>query len=30
MAVTKTDFINFTRCKRYFNLEDIRKTKIKL
>lgn len=28
MAVTKTDFINFTRCKRYFNLEDIRKTKL--
>ena len=28
MAVTKTDFINFTRCKRYFNLEDIRKNKL--
>ena len=28
MAVTKTDFINYTRCKRYFNLEDIRKTKL--
>lgn len=28
MAVTKTDFINYTRCKRYFNLEDIRKNKL--
>ncbi len=29
MAVTKTDFINYTRCKRYFNLESIRKDKLK-
>lgn len=28
MAVTKTDFINYTRCKRYFSLEDIRKNKL--
>ncbi len=28
MAVTKTDFINYTRCKRYVNLENIRKDKL--
>ncbi len=28
MAVTKTDFINYTRCKRYSSLEDIRKDKL--
>lgn len=28
MAVTKTDFINFTRCRRYAALENIRKDKL--
>lgn len=28
MAITKTDFINYTRCKRYASLEEIRKEKI--
>ena len=28
MAVTKTDFINFTRCRRYVALEEIRKEKL--
>ncbi len=28
MAITKTDFINYTRCKRYYNLETIRKDKL--
>ena len=28
MAVTKTDFINYTRCKRYVNLENIREEKL--
>ncbi len=27
MAITKTDFINFTRCKRYVALEEIKKEK---
>ena len=28
MAVTKTDFINFTRCRRYVALEEIRREKL--
>ncbi len=28
MAVTKTDFINYTRCRRYFPLESIKKEKL--
>lgn len=28
MAITKTDFINYTRCRRYAALEDIRKEKL--
>ncbi len=28
MAITKTDFINYTRCKRYAALEEIRKEKL--
>lgn len=28
MAITKTDFINYTRCKRYPALENIRKEKL--
>ncbi len=28
MAISKTDFINYTRCKRYANLEGIRKDKL--
>ena len=28
MAVTKTDFINFTRCPRYVALEEVRKEKL--
>ena len=28
MAITKTDFINYTRCRRYTSLEEIRKEKL--
>ena len=28
MAITKTDFIEYTRCKRYAPLENIRKDKL--
>ncbi|MEG0799186.1 MAG: DUF2779 domain-containing protein [Bacilli bacterium] len=28
MAISKTDFINYTRCSRYYHLEDIRKDKL--
>lgn len=28
MAITKTDFINYTRCKRYASLEEIREDKL--
>lgn len=28
MAITKTDFINYTRCKRYASLEEIHKDKL--
>lgn len=28
MAITKTDFINYTRCKRYAALEEIKKEKL--
>ncbi len=28
MAITKTDFINYTRCKRYIALEEVRKEKL--
>ena len=28
MAVTKTDFINYTRCRRYVALEEIRHEKL--
>ena len=28
MAITKTDFINYTRCKRYVALENIEKEKL--
>ena len=28
MAVTKTDFINFTRCRRYVALEEVRHEKL--
>lgn len=28
MAITKTDFINFTRCKRYAALEEIKREKL--
>ena len=28
MAVTKTDFVNFTRCKRYAALEEINREKL--
>lgn len=28
MAITKTDFINFTRCKRYTALEEIKREKL--
>ena len=28
MAISKTDFINFTRCKRFVALENIRKDKL--
>ncbi len=28
MAITKTDFINYTRCKRYVALEEIQKEKL--
>lgn len=28
MAITKTDFINYTRCSRYASLEEVRKEKL--
>ena len=28
MAITKTDFVNYTRCRRYVALEEIRKDKL--
>ena len=28
MAITKTNFINYTRCRRYSALENIRKDKL--
>ena len=28
MAITKTDFINYTRCRRYGALEEIHEDKI--
>ena len=28
MAITKTDFINYTRCRRYASLEEIKKEKL--
>ena len=28
MAITKTNFINYTRCRRYCALENIRKDKL--
>ena len=28
MAVTKTDFINYTRCSRYVALEEVRHEKL--
>ncbi len=29
MAITKTNFINYTRCPKYVNLENVRKDKLK-